>query len=864
MNCAQCGYEITKEYNEKKLKCPVCGTDLLDTYAKIFLDTNSSKKIQNDVFEKIYWNTCRWVRTITYDSLKYYRDSFDLEQEVKDVINDMYFKVFRNFHQFDPSKAGFRPWFNQIIRNYLCDRFRVLGKNKEDLADNPEFADEQPSESMGNPDQNISLMEQTKLLKELFASISPEQSMCIQLHDIQGMKNKEIADILGISESTVKTRIFYGKKTLEKRGMEMKKKGYSLYGLTPVTLFLWLCRSQDAQAASTLEAAWEQISRNIAQPAADSSAKHSSNSEKPKTTSKGVKSAGKVASFAGKSVVPKVAAGILAGAVAIGGIGTAIINPFKKTVTPVETSASNIQQAAAESAKSEEELIALYEPLLANYEKMLNGEEIDNQFWNSFRKLDNGAVYYFDPEYNHNNSSSNWSYLYYDINQDEIPEFIVADDRYAVEKVEDIQILDIWTLNNETPVHLLNKLADEELMTIQKDGVIRDIWYLGQCRDHYFYQINNGKLELVDTLGYTSYDGEGLKCYRSLYEEAQNPISEEEFDSIYEQYSDSDLTVSGWHKFNLKGMEETTEESIQDDTSDDSEKYKTNRVIPNISEDMISGYQDIITAYAQASSGETIENMDHLGPISGYGLYLNVAFPNEEGRMEMDSLYSDSIPQIQYAVEDVNEDGFEELILSFVTDTPITEDGWDQIQVWTTDGDQVYEVICGVSRAYATLRQNGIIRQSLHGGYRAQTYRFYSFTNTGETKLLEELDTDAWENHSGDIPYDAVYQGTLDWRPVIRNSESLRADGYIFSDSSTRYLTETELISLSKEELALARNEILARHGRIFENPPFNSYFPQQDWYSGTVPAKEFDANYETILNDIEKANIELIKQFER
>ena len=86
---------------------------------------------------------------------------------------------------------------------------------------------------------------------------------------------------------------------------------------------------------------------------------------------------------------------------------------------------------------------------------------------------------------------------------------------------------------------------------------------------------------------------------------------------------------------------------------------------------------------------------------------------------------------------------------------------------------------------------------------------------------------------------------------------------FIFPYSDTENLTEPQLQSLSQDQLALARNEIIARHGRIFTDEPYKSYFESKSWYHGTIQPQEFDANYETVLNETEKANIELNKTHE-
>lgn len=79
---------------------------------------------------------------------------------------------------------------------------------------------------------------------------------------------------------------------------------------------------------------------------------------------------------------------------------------------------------------------------------------------------------------------------------------------------------------------------------------------------------------------------------------------------------------------------------------------------------------------------------------------------------------------------------------------------------------------------------------------------------------------------------------------------------YIFPDSDKRQLEDKEIAALSKKEKRLARNEIYARHGYIFDDFDLSEYFGQKSWYVPRVEAKNFD---QTVLNEVEKANIKKI-----
>jgi hypothetical protein len=79
-------------------------------------------------------------------------------------------------------------------------------------------------------------------------------------------------------------------------------------------------------------------------------------------------------------------------------------------------------------------------------------------------------------------------------------------------------------------------------------------------------------------------------------------------------------------------------------------------------------------------------------------------------------------------------------------------------------------------------------------------------------------------------------------------------------DSSSRLLTEADLEGLTKDELALARNEIYARHGRKFQNRQMREYFESKSWYEPIYEPSEFPVK---LLSDVEQRNITFITEHE-
>ncbi|MGH4118366.1 YARHG domain-containing protein [Clostridium sp.] len=78
---------------------------------------------------------------------------------------------------------------------------------------------------------------------------------------------------------------------------------------------------------------------------------------------------------------------------------------------------------------------------------------------------------------------------------------------------------------------------------------------------------------------------------------------------------------------------------------------------------------------------------------------------------------------------------------------------------------------------------------------------------------------------------------------------------YIFPKSGSKKLLESDVALVSKDNLALAKNEIYGRHGYVFKSEPFKSYFNSKSWYK---PDPNFKAS-NTEFNTIESYNINLI-----
>ncbi|MBQ9043758.1 MAG: YARHG domain-containing protein [Eggerthellaceae bacterium] len=88
-------------------------------------------------------------------------------------------------------------------------------------------------------------------------------------------------------------------------------------------------------------------------------------------------------------------------------------------------------------------------------------------------------------------------------------------------------------------------------------------------------------------------------------------------------------------------------------------------------------------------------------------------------------------------------------------------------------------------------------------------------------------------------------------------------DYYVLPESSYYYYSYDELNSMSAYDLFLARNEIFARHGRMFNSPELQEYFNSQAWYEPLYTPAQWDSMGNQ-LTDAEVQNVKVMQQVEK
>jgi RNA polymerase sigma factor (sigma-70 family) len=162
-----------------------------------------------------------------------YNFSYKLEASQKTFIS-----MCRNIESLQDI-ARFKSWLYKIAVNYCREEARKT-KNSKAVSIDKVFnveAEESPqwensSIRNENPERQYQQAELSDILQKSLMQLSAEQREVVIMKEFEGLKFREIAEVLNISENTVKSRMYYGldglKKILEKNNITKETIHYEL------------------------------------------------------------------------------------------------------------------------------------------------------------------------------------------------------------------------------------------------------------------------------------------------------------------------------------------------------------------------------------------------------------------------------------------------------------------------------------------------------------------------------------------------------------------------------------------------------------------------------------------------------------
>ncbi len=143
------------------------------------------------------------------------------EDDAEDVVQESFIRIWNHLRDFD-SKMKFTTWMYKIVVNLCYDRAKSNKRRTRvfvRLSDNSSKDD-----CIENIDieRDLTNKETLALIKHIADGLSEKQKMIFLLRDLQDLTIEEVTDITGMSESAIKTNLFYARQNIRKKLMALE------------------------------------------------------------------------------------------------------------------------------------------------------------------------------------------------------------------------------------------------------------------------------------------------------------------------------------------------------------------------------------------------------------------------------------------------------------------------------------------------------------------------------------------------------------------------------------------------------------------------------------------------------------------
>jgi len=150
---------------------------------------------------------------------RYERDVFNLAYrmlnergEAEDAAQEAFMRAYVNLDRYDPERP-FKTWLLSITSNHCIDRLRRRRLTwlslEEPLPPHPALTSDTPG-----PEEALLTSERNLLVQEMLADLSPEYRLAVILRYWYDLSYAEIAEMLGTTESAIKSRLFRARQAL--------------------------------------------------------------------------------------------------------------------------------------------------------------------------------------------------------------------------------------------------------------------------------------------------------------------------------------------------------------------------------------------------------------------------------------------------------------------------------------------------------------------------------------------------------------------------------------------------------------------------------------------------------------------------
>jgi RNA polymerase sigma-70 factor (ECF subfamily) len=133
-------------------------------------------------------------------------------REAEDAAQEAFLRAYQHLSSYDPERS-FKTWLLSIVSNYCIDRLRkrrlIWLSIEEPLPPHPALTSNMPE-----PEEAFVSKERDEAIQSLLASLAPEYRAAVILRYWYDMSYAEIAEMLGTTESAIKSRLFRARQIL--------------------------------------------------------------------------------------------------------------------------------------------------------------------------------------------------------------------------------------------------------------------------------------------------------------------------------------------------------------------------------------------------------------------------------------------------------------------------------------------------------------------------------------------------------------------------------------------------------------------------------------------------------------------------
>lgn len=137
------------------------------------------------------------------------------DQEAQDLTQDVFLRVFKTLRSFRSGEGSFSVWLMRLTRNLLIDHYRRSKQDRttDSIEEQLPMLEETAALS-ARTDGLLAGREASEVLQLGLEKLSPELRETLILRDLEELEYREIAEVLGVPEGTVKSRLNRGRAEL--------------------------------------------------------------------------------------------------------------------------------------------------------------------------------------------------------------------------------------------------------------------------------------------------------------------------------------------------------------------------------------------------------------------------------------------------------------------------------------------------------------------------------------------------------------------------------------------------------------------------------------------------------------------------